>query len=140
MGISILIADDHPAVLRGVQEILAEAFEIDRVDTAGTTRETLDKGLRQDYDVAILDISMPGEGGLFALERIRRVKPDLPILVFSIYSEEQYGVQVIKAGGSGYLEKDSIVDNLVAAVREILEGRKYFSSSLQEWLKQTTLF
>ena len=90
--------------------------------------------LTKDYDVVVLDITMPGVNGLDVMKQIKAQKPHLPVLVLSVHSEEQYAVRVLKAGASGYLTKDSASDELIAAIRKVSSGRKYITSSLAEKL------
>jgi len=94
----------------------------------------LNKALKDDYDVVILDITMPGINGLDVLKQIKAQKPKLPILMLSVHPEEQYAVRTLKAGASGYLTKESAPDELIAAIRKVSVGKKYVSSSLAEKL------
>ena len=132
--IKILIADDHMIVREGMKQIISEIPDMTVADEARTGHEALNKALTKDYDVVVLDITMPGINGLDVMKQIKAQKPHLPVLVLSVHSEEQYAVRVLKAGASGYLTKDSASDELIAAIRKISSGRKYITSSLAEKL------
>lgn len=132
--IRILIADDHPIVREGLKQIVAETPGMAVTDEASNAQEVLDKVWRNDYDVVVLDITMPGRGGLDILKQLRGEKPGLPVLILSIHPEEQYAVRALKAGAAGYLTKGSAPDELTAAIRKVSAGKKYISSSLAEKL------
>lgn len=130
----ILIADDHPVVCRGLKQILAETPGFAVADEVHNGKEMLDKVQQEDYDVALLDISMPGMHGIDVLKELKRQKPELPVLVLSIYPEEQYAIRVLRAGALGYLAKDSAPDELTAAIRKVASGKRYVSPSLADRL------
>jgi len=130
----ILIADDHAIVREGLKQIISETPDMTFTEEASTGHEVLNKALRNDYDVVVLDITMPGINGLDVLKQIKAQKPKLPILVLSVHPEEQYAVRVLRAGASGYLTKASASDELIAAIRKVSLGRKYVTSSLAEKL------
>jgi two-component system invasion response regulator UvrY len=130
--IRILIADDHTVVREGLKQIISETPDMSIADEAVNGHEVLNKALKNDYDVVVLDITMPGINGLDVLKQIKAQKSKLPILVLSMHPEEQYAVRVIKAGASGYLTKESASDELVAAIRKVSSGRKYITASLAE--------
>jgi len=130
----ILIADDHPIVRRGLRQILEENSSVSNVDEAGTGREALEKVKKGKFDIILLDISMPGMSGLETLEEIKRLKPSLPVLILSIYPEEEYAVRALKTGASGYLTKKSAPDELITAIRKLARGERYISNSLAEFL------
>ncbi|MBI5810005.1 MAG: response regulator transcription factor [Deltaproteobacteria bacterium] len=132
--IKILIADDHPIIRKGLRHVLSDSAEAVVVDEADNGRLVLDKVRKNDYDVILLDISMPGMSGLDILRQIRDVKPKLPVLILSMHPEEQYAVRVLRAGASGYLTKDSVPDELITAIRKVAQGKKYVSPSLAEKL------
>ena len=132
--LKILIADDHPVFRRGVRQIIAETQDMVVADEASNGFEVLKKIREDDYDVVLLDISMPGESGVDVLKQLRNEKPRLPVLMLTMHPEEQYAVRVLKAGASGYLTKESAPDELVAAIRKVSKGRKYVSSVLAEKL------
>jgi two-component system, NarL family, invasion response regulator UvrY len=132
--IRILIADDHPMFREGLRRILAGCPDINVADEASNGQEVFEKVWNNEYDMVLLDIAMPGTPGLEVLKRLKNEKPKLPVLVLSMYPEEQYAVRVIKAGASGYLTKESASEELISAIRRISGGRKYITSSIAERL------
>jgi len=132
--IKILIADDHPIVRKGLKEIIEETSDMVVADEANNGEEALGKVLKSNLDVVVLDISMPGMSWIDILKKIKKEKPELSVLVLSMHPEEQYAVQVFRAGASGYLTKQSTPDELLAAIRKISTRRKYISTSLAEKL------
>lgn len=132
--IRIFIADDHSVVREGVKHIFSETPDIKVSGEAGNGQEVLENIGKQDYDLLLLDIAMPGRDGLEILKEIKTQKPKLPVLILSMFPEEQYALRAIKSGASGYLTKDSIPNELVKAVRKILRGGNYISSSFSEKL------
>ena len=130
----ILIADDHAIVRKGLKQIIESSIIHSVVEEAESGEEALNKSLNSDYDVIVLDISMPGRSGLEILNEIKTHKPDSPILILSIHPENQYAVRVMKAGASGYITKDTAPEELVNAINKVNEGRKYISQSLAEKL------
>ena len=128
----ILIADDHPVVRRGSRELLTQEYPRLTVGEAGDSREAVDLLTQQDWDLLLLDINMPGRNGLDVLEEARKIRPRMPVLVLSAYSEEEFAVRAFKLGASGYLTKQCVPDELFAAVRKILAGGKYVTASLAE--------
>jgi two-component system invasion response regulator UvrY len=130
--IKILIADDHAIVREGLKQIVAEKSGMRVTGEASNYAELFQLLPKNEWDLIILDIHMPGKNGLEALRDIRQAYPSLPILILSMYSEEQYGLRSIKAGASGYLEKVSAPDELVKAIQKIISGGKYISSQLAE--------
>jgi len=131
---SILIGDDHAVVRRGLRQIFDETEEFKVVAEAGDGFEVLEQVRKHPVDLVVLDISMPGLNGLDALKQLRNEFPALPVLVLSIYGEDQYAVRVLKAGASGYLSKESAPEELLVAARRIVHGGKYVSPSLAEKL------
>jgi two-component system invasion response regulator UvrY len=132
--IRILIADDHAIVREGLKQIVAETSDMVMADEASNGHEVLSKALNHDYDLIVLDITMPGIQGLDVLKRIKEQRPRLPVLVLSMHPEEQYALRVIKAGAAGYLTKESASDELIQAIRKVSSGKKYITSSLAEKL------
>jgi DNA-binding NarL/FixJ family response regulator len=132
--IRVLVADDHPIVRRGLKEIIAEETDMAVLGEACSSAEVLDLVRKEDWDVVILDITMPGRGGLDALDELRRLRPRLPILILSMHPEDQYGVQVLKAGAAGYLTKETAPERLAEAIRMVFTGRKYVTPALGEKL------
>jgi len=132
--IKILIADDHAIVREGLKQIVHETPDMVVADEASNGQEMLNKVLKNDYDVLVLDISMPGRNGLDVLKQLKSLRPELPVLVLSIYPEAQYAVRTLRAGAAGYLTKQSAPEELVKAIRKVSRGRKYVSPSLAEKL------
>jgi len=130
----VLIADDHAVFRRGLRETLAEAFSRATFGEAGTAQETLEQVRRQDWDVVILDISMPGKSGLDILDDLKRLRPRMPILLLSMHPEQQFARRALKSGAAGYLTKDSVTEELKEAVKKIVGGGRYVSATLAEKL------
>jgi DNA-binding NarL/FixJ family response regulator len=132
--IKILIADDHAIVRKGLKHILSETSDLVVAGETGDGREVINKVYKNDYDVVLLDIAMPGRGGLEVLEELRQKKPDLPVLILSMHSEEQYAVRALRTGAAGYLTKESAPEELIKAIRKVSRGGKYVTASLAERL------
>lgn len=135
--IRLLIADDHAVVREGVKRILSDTVEMSErlvIGEASNGQEVLTKASAEPWDVVLLDISMPGRNGLEVLQQLKSSHPTLPVLVFSMHPENQYAVRAFKAGAAGYLTKDSLPEELVIAVRRVLQGRRYVSAELAEHL------
>lgn len=132
--IRILIADDHFIVREGLKQIVSEMSDMLVLDEARDGQEALKKALANDFEIVILDISMPLKSGLDVLKELKEKKPSTNVLVLSVHPEEHYAVRVLKAGASGYLTKESAPDELVMAIRKISQGRKYITVSLAEKL------
>ena len=132
--VNIIIVDDHPIVRQGLKQILSEEPDMAVFGEAQNSQEVLELIHKQDWDIVVLDISMPGRGGLDVLKEIKHERPKLPVLILSIHPEDQYAVRALKAGASGYLTKESAPEALVRAIRKILRGGKYVSSTLAEKL------
>ena len=130
----VLIADDHAVFRRGLRETLGEVFKKVTFGEAKTAQETVEHVRRQDWEIVILDISMPGKSGLDILDDLKRLRPKLPILLLSMHPEEQFARRALKSGAAGYLTKDSIPEELKEAVRRILTGGRYVSATLAERL------
>jgi len=130
--IRILIADDHPIVREGYKKILMSQPDMDVTGEAGNGQEVLDLIQKKDFDLILLDISMPGRSGLEILKELKGQKPHLPVMILSIYPEEQYAIRALKAGAAGYLTKASAPEELISAIRKVSRGGKYISSSLAE--------
>ncbi|MFY9112973.1 MAG: response regulator transcription factor [Desulfomonilia bacterium] len=132
--IRVLVVDDHPIVREGLKQILSDTEDILVVDEADSGQAVLTSAARSNFDVVLLDISMPGRDGLEVLRELKQQKPKLPVLILSMYPEEHYAVRVLRAGASGYLTKSSAPDELISAIRKVASGRKYISSTLAERL------
>jgi DNA-binding NarL/FixJ family response regulator len=134
MILKILIADDHAIVRQGLRQIVTETQDMVVAGEASNGQELLNQIKEADYDVVVLDITMPGRNGLDVLRQLRSERPRLPVLMLSIHPEEQYALRALRAGASGYLTKESAPDELVVAIRKVSRGGKYISSSLAEKL------
>lgn len=132
--IKVLIADDHPVVRRGLKNILKEASDIEVAGEAGDGLEVLEKVRAEEFDVLILDITMPKLDGLETIGRLKSEQPDLGILVLSMNPEEVFGMRALRLGASGYLSKDSAPEQLITAIRRIAAGKVYVSETLAESL------
>jgi two-component system invasion response regulator UvrY len=132
--IRILIVDDHPVLRRGLKEILVRELEGATCGEAGNASQALSEVQSQDWDLVILDVTMPGRSGLDVLRDLRGLRPKLPVLVLSMHPEDQLGKRVLRAGASGYMNKESAPEELIKAVRKVLEGSVYVSPALAERL------
>jgi two-component system invasion response regulator UvrY len=132
--IQILIVDDHAILRRGLKEILEREFRDISIGGAGTAEEALTQLDSEKWDLVILDITMPGRSGLDVLRNLKALRPKLPVLVLSMHPEDQYGKRVLKAGASGYMNKESAPEELIKAVRKLLSGGRYVSPTLAETL------
>ena len=132
--IKVLIADDHPVVRRGLKTILRDAPEITAEDEASDGLEVMGLIRKEEYDVLLLDLSMPNLDGLEAISRIKAEKPELSILVLSMNPEEVFGMRALKLGASGYLSKDSAPEQLITAIRRVAAGKIFVSQTLGEML------
>lgn len=132
--INVIIADDHPIVRAGMKQILADFEDIFVAAEAGDGEDLLKKIGENRFDVVLLDITMPGMGGLETLKRVKALKKELPVLMLSIHDEEQFAMRTLKAGAAGYLTKGSAPDELVKAIRQVSKGRKYISQDFAEKL------
>lgn len=129
----ILVVDDHAVVRRGLREILMDESNSE-VSETGDPREALRLILEEKWSLIVLDIDLPGRGGLELLKDVKRERPRLPVLILSVYPEEQFALRTLKAGASGFLSKDSAPEELVHAVKKLLKGGKYFSERVVEKL------
>jgi two-component system, NarL family, invasion response regulator UvrY len=132
--LKILVVDDHPVVRQGLKYILSGEPDIAVVGEASNASEVFDLVRTQDWDAVILDIAMPGRGGLDILRELKREHPRLPVLMLSMHPEEQYAVRVFKEGAAGYMNKESAPYELIDAIKKITKGRKYVSATLAEKL------
>lgn len=133
----ILIADDHTVVRRGLKQILLEEFTSAFIDEAADAETLLSKVAKEEWDVVISDLSMPGRSGIEALQQIKLTHPRLPVLILSVHAEEHYAVRVLKAGASGYVNKESAPEELIKAVHRLLLGKKYITATIAEQLAST---
>lgn len=135
--IKILIADDHAIVREGLKQIVAEESDMKVRGEAANANEVFGILRTNNFDIAIIDINMPGKSGLDLLKDLKIQFPKLPVLILSMYGEEQYGIRALKAGATGYLRKASAPNELVAAIKKIVSGGKYISQQLAEKLADT---
>ena len=130
----ILIADDHALFRAGVRSLLEAQTDWDVAGEAATGDEALKRMRGEHWDCVLLDISLPDRTGIDILRQIRPHKPTLPILILSMYPEQQYAVNLLRAGASGYLTKDAVPEQVIVAVRTLLAGRKYISNEVAQLL------
>jgi len=130
----ILLADDHAVVRQGVKQILAAAYAQATFGEAQNVRELLELIGRERWDIVVLDLNMPGGHGLEALKQIKHDHPQLPVLILTMFPEDQYAVRAIRAGAAGYLNKESAPEELVQAMRKILHGGEYISTAVADEL------
>ncbi len=133
--LKVLIADDHAIVRRGLKEILQEAFDTTLVlGEASSGPEALELSRTEVWDVVVLDITMPGRNGLEILKELREEQPNLPVLMLSMHSGSHYVMRSLKAGASGYLNKETAPEELVRAIQVVLAGGRYVSHDLAQTL------
>lgn len=132
--IGLLIADDHPIVLEGIRRIVEEYDDLRVIDEAKNAHEVIRKCSAAEVDVLLLDVSMPGGDFLQTMAQIKLKRPNLPVLVLSIYPESQYAIPALKAGAAGYLTKDHSPGELADAIRQVHAGKKYVTTSIASQL------
>ena len=132
--INIIVADDHPLIRQGLRKVATATGEIAVGDEASTSAELINKLRKNPYDVVVLDISMPGKSGLEVIKEIKQEFPKAAVLVLSGYPEEQYALRALRSGASGYLTKETAVNELIGAVKKVASGGKYVSASMAEEL------
>jgi DNA-binding NarL/FixJ family response regulator len=133
-SLRVLIADDHPIVRRGLREILATEPQVTDVVEAAHPQQVLDLAQTSGCDVVVLDLGLPGRGGLEVLKQLRRDHPKLPVLILSMQPEEHYAVRALRAGAAGYLTKDAAPAKLVEAIHKVTTGGHYISPAVAEQL------
>jgi len=132
--IRIIIADDHAIVRAGLKQFLAAEKDMVVTGEAADGMETLACVRKAECDVVLLDISMPGKNGIDTLRQLKRSRPELPVLILSAYSEEQFAVSLLRAGANGYISKETASEQLVAAIRTVIGGGKYVSPGVAQVL------
>jgi DNA-binding NarL/FixJ family response regulator len=132
--IRIVIADDHTIVREGLKQVLSAAADLAVVGEAKDGREVLERVRDIDFDVLLLDLSMPGKSGIELIKQVRAEKPKLRVLVLSMHQERQYAVRAIQAGASGYLTKESAPAQLVSAIRRVAAGGAFITDAVAEQL------
>lgn len=135
-ALRVFVADDHALFREGVKALLAEESDLAVAGEAGTAKETLHRIRSEPWDILLLDISLPDGSGIDLLRQIRPHKPDLPILILSMHPEEQYAVNLLRAGANGYITKDAVPQQVVQAIRTLLQGRKYISPTVANILAE----
>ena len=132
--IRILVADDHAIVRAGLKQFISDQVDMQISGEAATGDEAIALVRASDFDVVLLDISMPDKNGIDTLKAIKHAKPELPVLMLSGFAEEQYAVNLLRAGASGYVNKEAASTQLVGAIRTAVRGRKYVSANLAQVL------
>lgn len=130
----ILLVDDHAILRSGLRKILEGAFEGAHIGEAGTAEEAIELVREAAWDILVLDVSLPGRSGLDALVEIHAMKPRLPVVMLSMYGEQQFAVRALRAGAAAYLTKEHAAEELIRAVGTVLSGRRYIGASLAEQL------
>lgn len=138
--IKVLIADDHAIVRHGLKQLIAETADMQVEGEAENGIEVLRQIRGRNINVAVIDISMPGKNGIETLKQIHLEQPALPVLILSMYPEDQYAVRLIKAGAAGYLTKESAPEQLVTAIRTVAQGKKYITPAVAELLANELSF
>ena len=128
----ILLTDDHVVVRQGLKLILADHFKKAVFGEARNAQEAFAKIAKEKWDVAVLDITLPGRSGLEVLKEMKRLRPKMPVLILSMHPEDQFAVRMLKTGAAGYLTKESASEELVGAIEKVLSGGRYISPSLAE--------
>jgi len=132
--INIMIADDHSVVRRGIKQILSEETDLQVTGEASNSEEIFGQLDNINWDLLILDITMPGKSGLDILLDLKKMKPEMKVLILSMHPEEEIALRALKTGADGYLNKDSVPGELIRAIRKVTGGGKYISSNLAETL------
>lgn len=130
----ILIVDDHPIVRQGLKQTLADAADVGEIGEAANGQQAIDLVRQGDWDAVVLDIGLPGRGGIDILKDMKRERPRLPVLILSMHPEDQYAIRALRAGASGYLTKEAATEKLLEAIRKITAGGRFISADLAERL------
>lgn len=132
--LNILIADDHAVVRKGLKQILLEEYPSANIGEVADAETLVAQVMNDGWDIVICDMNMPGRSGLDALSQLKQVAPNIPVLIMSMYPEDQYALRVLKAGAAGYLGKDSIHDEIIKAVQTVMLGKKFITPTVAERL------
>jgi two-component system, NarL family, invasion response regulator UvrY len=133
----ILIVDDHAIVRKGMRQIIAEEYPLATVGEAADTDGMIAQVIKADWDIIICDINMPGRNGIEGLIQVKEMKPEIPVLIMSVNSEEQYAVRMFKLGAAGYLSKDTIHEDLLKAIDTVYSGKVFITPTVAEKLINT---
>lgn len=132
--ISILVVDDHALIRKGLKQLLDDTEDIRVTGEAETGLQALQMAHDNRYDLILLDIALPDKNGIDVLKQLKQEQPDIKVIVLSMYPEDQYGVRSLKAGASGYLNKQSAPDQLIGAIQQVISGKKYIGEIMAEQL------
>jgi DNA-binding NarL/FixJ family response regulator len=132
----VLVADDHPLVRRGLRDLLLDHFPDAEIIEAGDAREALATIAEGSWQLALIDLNLPGRGGLDLLRDLKHLRSEIPLLVVSAHTEEEFALRALKLGAAGYVSKQSAPDVLVGAVKKVLSGGRYVSAAVAEKLAQ----
>jgi two-component system, NarL family, invasion response regulator UvrY len=131
---NILIADDHAIVRKGLRQIIIEEYPGANIGEAADTESMIAQVIKLDWDVIICDINMPGRNGIEGLRQVKEINPETPVLIMSMNSEDQYALRALKAGASGYLNKDTVHEDIIQAITTVKMGRNFITPSIAERL------
>jgi DNA-binding NarL/FixJ family response regulator len=131
---NILIVDDHAVVRKGLKQIIAEEYQDANIAEAADTESMIAEVIKSDWDIIICDINMPGRSGLEGLRQIKEINPEIPVLIMSMNSEDQYALRVLKSGAAGYLNKDTVHEDIIPAIAAVRMGRNFITPSIAEKL------
>jgi DNA-binding NarL/FixJ family response regulator len=134
----VILADDHAVVRKGVRQILAGAFPRATFGEAATATELLDLTRTQAWDILVLDLAMPGINGLDLLKLVKQAAPKLPVLILSMFPEDQFAVRAIRAGAAGYLNKETAPEDLLRAITQIIQGGNFVTAAVADELVRHT--
>jgi DNA-binding NarL/FixJ family response regulator len=132
--IHVLIADDHAIVRKGLKQIIHDAYPTAVIGEVSDVESLVAEVIKSEWDLVISDISMPGRSGVEALHQVKQINPKIPVLIMSMYPEDQYALRVLRGGASGYLSKETVHEDLIRAIQTILLGRKFITPSIAEKL------
>lgn len=132
--VQVLVADDHGVIRNGLKKILNDTEDLEFAGEACDGKSLLEKVRERNWDMLILDLSMPGRNGLELIKLVREIRPQLPMLIFTMHQEEQYAVRALRAGAAGYLTKEFDGDLLLSAIRKVATGGIYISAKVAELL------
>ncbi len=132
--LKVIITDDHRIVRAGIKQIVEECPDMASVDEASDGQELLVKVRKNNYDAILLDLALPGRDGLEILKQLKSEKCRVPVLILSVYPEEQYAIRALKSGAAGYLTKSTAPEELIEAIKKISSGKKYITPALAEHL------